>query len=270
MKNLFKYEFRKTLLTKLVILGITAIAQTVYLVGLWTDKDNTVVAGILLLFFTAAFGILFIGVQSVLTLHRDMNTRQSYMLFMTPNSCYTILGAKMLENLLSMLIGGAFFFGLGTLDIWLLNRHYHEIRSILDALQEVLRMFNLNLNPDAGYIASMVFGMLASWFATITAAFLADVVSSSLLNGKKFNLLISFVLFLVLSYLMSKVSSLLAGEVTTKTQESVTELDNGATIYSVTTTITRDYFLKSGLVSLVFSVLFYIGAAELMQRKLSV
>ena len=131
---------------------------------------------------------MFIGLQSVLTLHRDMNTKQSYMLFMTPNSCYKILGAKMLENLLSMLIGGAFFFGLGVLDISLLMRRYGEIDSIMDAIRDILSIFGYGLNLDAGYMAGLVFGLLSSWFATITAAFLADVVSSALLNGKKFNI----------------------------------------------------------------------------------
>ena len=274
MKNLFKYEFRKTLLTKLIILGITIVAQAVYLFGIWSkDRETTVVVGMLLLFFTAMFGIVFIGLQSVLTLHRDMNTKQSYMLFMTPNSCYKILGAKMLENLLSMLIGGAFFFGLGVLDISLLLKRYNQIDSIMDALRDIFTMFGYGLNLDAGYMASLCFGFLASWFATITAAFLADVISSALLNGKKFNLLISFIIFLALSYLMSKVSGLVAGSVTYQTTQVIENMplimgSSGTT--AQVTTVAPWYFVKSGLVSLAFAALFYVGAAELMQRKLSV
>ena len=197
---------RSSLITKLIILGITVAAQLVYLIGLWRDKDTTVIIGMLLLFFTAMFGIIFIGLQSVLTLHRDMNTKQSYMLFMTPNSCYKILGAKMLENFLSMLLGGVFFFGLGALDVSLLVKHFPDLGSFMDAFRGILRMFNIDLGVDASYLASLCFGMLSSWFAIITAAFLADIVSSALLNGKKFNLLISFILFLARSYLMGKVS----------------------------------------------------------------
>ena len=273
MKNLFKYEFRKTLPTKLIILGITVVAQAVYLFGLWSkDREGTVIAGMLLLFFTAMFGIMFIGLQSVLTLHKDMNTKQSYMLFMTPNSCYKILGAKALENLLSMLLGGAFFFGLGVLDISLLIKRYGEIGSIMDAIGDILKMFGLALNLDAGYMASLVFGLLAGWFAAITAAFLADVISSALLNGKKFNLLISFIIFLALSYLMSKVSGLVAGDVTYKTTAVIESVPfaMGASAEAQVTAVAPWYFVKSGLVSLAFAALFYVGAAELMQRKLSV
>ncbi|MBR7040604.1 MAG: hypothetical protein IKI24_02050 [Clostridia bacterium] len=273
MKNLFKYEFKKTLITKLIILGITVVAQAIYLIGLWSkDRELTVAVGILLLFFTAMFGIVFIGLQSVLTLHRDMNTKQSYMLFMTPNSCYKILGAKMLENLLSMLIGGAFFFGLGVLDMSLLVKRYGQIDSIMDAMREILSVFGYGLNLDAGYMAGMVFGMLASWFATITAAFMADVVASALLNGKKFSLLISFILFLVLSYAMSRVSGLIAGDVTYQTTQVIENMPIMGASGTTTQVIAVEpwYFVKSGLVSLAFAGLFYVGAAELMQRKLSV
>ncbi|MCR4621662.1 MAG: hypothetical protein K5663_06225 [Clostridiales bacterium] len=268
MKNLFKYEFRKTLFTKFVILGITLLAQLVYLFGIWQDKDGTVATGCVLLFLAAVGGIMFIGLQSVLTLHRDMNTKQSYMLFMTPNSCYKILGAKALENLLSMLIGGAFFFGLGVLDISVLLRHYNQIDSIMDAMRDILKMFGIGFNLDAGYMASVCFGLLSSWFAAITAAFLADVISSSLLNGKKFNLLISFIIFVALSYLMSKVSGAVAGDVTYKTTQMVQVM--GVSGEAEVSDVAPWYFVKSGLVSLAFAGLFYVATAELMQRKLSV
>lgn len=275
MKNLFKYEFRKTLVTKLVILGITAAAQLIFLYGLWQDSDNTVGAGVLLLTFTALFGILFIGLQSVLTLHKDMNTKQSYMLFMTPNSCYKILGAKMLENLLSMLIGGAFFFGLGSLDIALLLKHYDVIDQFTDAFQEIFSYFGYEFDLSAGYMASITFGMLSSWFATVTTAFLADVISSSLLNGRKLNLLVSFIIFLVLSYLTSRLGSLVAGDTVMRTTQIAQDITTstgeviGQRFYMVRTT-DASYFLKSGAVSLALSGLFYVATAELMQRKLSV
>ena len=60
--------------------------------------------GIVLLTMLAMGGIMVIGLASVVTLHRDVSTKQSYMLFMTPNSSYSILGAKMLENGLSILL----------------------------------------------------------------------------------------------------------------------------------------------------------------------
>ena len=40
MLRLLKYELRKTLFSKLILLGITAIAEAVFLVGFWTKKEK--------------------------------------------------------------------------------------------------------------------------------------------------------------------------------------------------------------------------------------
>ena len=110
MKHLMKYEFRKTLIAKLIILGTTAVLEILFLLGLYTKHDSLAGYSTIMLTMLAFGGVLFIGLQSVMTLHRDMNTKQSYMLFMTPNSSYKILGAKVLENGLSILMACAFFF----------------------------------------------------------------------------------------------------------------------------------------------------------------
>jgi ABC-type multidrug transport system fused ATPase/permease subunit len=179
----------------------------------------------------------------------------------------------MLENFLSMLLGGAFFFGLGVLDISILIRRYGEVDSLYEAFQSILRTFGWDFKLDAGYLASICFSLLSGWFATITAAFLADVVSSALLNGKKFNYLVSFVLFLALSYLIGKVGNAVAGDVLTRTEEVVElTMPNAMQSYGTVSTVTTSpgYFLRSGAVSLAFSALFYVCTAEIMQRKLSV
>ena len=122
MGKLLKYELKKTWALKLIILGITAVAELTYLMILFMDGENSRGFGVtcMLLFFIALGGTILIGVQSVLTLHRDMNTKQGYMLYMTPRNSFQILGAKLLENGLSLALAGGFFFLLGLLDVSLL------------------------------------------------------------------------------------------------------------------------------------------------------
>ena len=116
MLKLFKYEMRKTLFAKLVLLALIAIMECVFLYGYWTGNNGTVTLGLTLFLFTFFCGLLMISIMSLVTLHKDMNTRQGYMLFMTPNSTYRILGAKVAECGLSLLGIGAVGFGLGALD----------------------------------------------------------------------------------------------------------------------------------------------------------
>ena len=198
MKNLIKYEIRKTWLTKLVILGITAVVEAAFLICLALKDENGIGLTTALLSFIAIGGILFIGIESVITLHRDMNTRQSYMLFMTPNSCYKILGAKVIENGLSLLAAGAFFFLLAFVDVTALFGRYNEFSTLWETFNRLITVINQEIKISADSLACLCTAMLCSWLCVVITAYLADVVSSALLNGKRMNGLVSFLLFILL------------------------------------------------------------------------
>ena len=246
MFRLLKYELRKTIMSKLILAGITLVAQAVFLTGLWNNRENTLAIGAVLLFFIAIIGIAAAGILSVVTLHRDMNTKQGYMLFMTPNSSYKILGAKVIECALSILLAGVFFFALGWLDFGLLlGKGVNQ--QIWDMLREMIQSINDKIQLDAPHIAALVFSILSSWLCTITTAYLADVVSSSLLNGKKGNGIVTFLLFLALNYAISKLLGLVPASL------------------SIITVL-----VLQGAAALVLAVIMYVITARLMEKYLSV
>ena len=246
MLRLLKYELRKTMLSKLILLGITLIAQIIFLAGLWEKKDVTLAIGAALLFFIAITGIALMGILSLATLHKDMNTKQGYMLFMTPNSCYRILGAKVIECGISILLAGAFFFALGWLDFsLLLGQGANE--EIWKMFTEMVKVINDNIVLDASHISALIFGMLASWLCTVTTAYLSDVVSSSLLNGKKVNWLVTFALFIILNYAISKLLQLIPSSIGI-----------------------IPCLVWQGVAALVLAGIMYVVTARLMEKYLSV
>ena len=251
MLKLMKYELRKTWLTKLILLGVTAVAEVIWLIGLNSHQENTLAVGTLLLFLLAFGGLLIIGIESVVVLHRDMNTKQGYMLFMTPNSCYRILGAKVLECSISILLGGVFFFALGLLDVTLLFSRQGMLSVMWDRFQEMLSHLTFNGRPiqlDTPAVAALSFNLVSSWIAVVTTAYLADVISSALLNGKKFNGVISFLLFVALSWGLTKCIDLATS--------GIRDLILNLTVYS--------------LCCLVLAALMYFITARIMDRHLSV
>ena len=248
MSKLIKYEFRKTMFTKWIILGITGVAEILYLLGLYLDKNTLMGLSMALLTLLAFGGVLVIGLQSVVTLHRDMNTRQSYMLFMTPNSSYKILGAKVIENGLSILVAGGFFFALGALDITLLFAKQSSLKELWDTIAQIIHAFNQDVEINAQSLACLMAAMLTGWIATVTAAYLADAVSSALLNGKKGNFLVSFAFFIVLYVLMTYV------------EQKFATLVNGV----------NAGFLVQSVISLLFAAVMYFATAKIMEDKLSV
>ena len=246
MLRLLQYELRKTQFSKLVLLGITLVAQAVFLAGFWGKKAEPLAIGAFLLFSIAIIGIALMGILSVVTLHRDMNTKQGYMLFMTPNSCYRILGAKVIECALSLLLAGAFFFGLGYLDFSLILGEGTN-KQLWDMFNQMVRTINQHIVLDAPHISALIFEIIATWLCTITTAYLADVISSSLLNGKKGGLLITFLIFLLLNYGISKLLQLVP-----------------STIGVI------PVLLWQGVIALVLAGIMYVITARLMEKYLSV
>ena len=226
MFKLMKYEFRKTWVTKLILLGITAAAEAAFLFNLYTDKEDGLAASIGILTLLAVFGVL----------------------FMTPNSCYKISGAKVLENGLSILVTGAFYFALGALDITLLFAKQGQLNQIWQLLQDVIKSINEEIPLTTDALAAFTFSLLAGWISTVVTAYLADVISAALLNGKSFNGVISFVIFLALNWAFGW----LVGIATQNIPNVITSL------------------LVQGGISLLIAAVMYVVTAQIMEKKLSV
>lgn len=248
MSMLLKYELKKTWALKLIILGITAAAEAAFLITLYLgSQDRGLTVTCLLLFLIAMGGTMLIGVQSVLTLHRDMNTKQGYMLYMTPRSSFQILGAKLLENGLSLALAGGFFFLLGFLDVTLLFSRMGSLEELWDLFRDFVRMIDEEIQLNAQSILCLVTELLASWLATVSIAYLADIISSALLNGKKMNGLLSFLFFILLTILLNWIQN---------------RFRTGATIEVL-------LLVRAGI-ALLYSAVMYVVSALVMDRYLSV
>ena len=205
---------------------------------------------IVLLTITALVCITGVGIMSVMVLHRDMNTRQGYMLFMTPNSSYRILGAKVLENGLSILVGGAFFLALGALDIMLLFSRFDMLDQLWQTLQHVLSTMVPELSMKADVVVLFLVSMLCSWVSTVVTACFADVMASSVLRGKKGGGFVAFLIFLLLSWLKGWAFRMVAMQHWFPSSESL--------------------FAVEAAADLVMAGLMYWVTALVMERKLSV
>lgn len=209
MFKLMKYELRKTLFSKLILFGLAAALEGLFLFSLAKANNGLQLTSTILLLILALGSLLFIGIQSVLTLHKDMNTKQSYMLFMTPHTKYEILGAKVLENGISTVIAGAFFTALGFLDATLLINSNQSLEELVELIHGFVDMLGAQLSANPVDIVAFICCAISGWLATVTIAYLADVLSSSILNGKKGGLLISFVIFLLLNIVVEKITTLI-------------------------------------------------------------
>ena len=246
MIKLIKYEFRKTLFAKLVLLLVTAVAEILFLAGVFAEWDNGVGFGVVGLALCAIVGIMYVGIDSLLVFHRDLNTKQSYMLFLTPRNSFQILGAKVLENGISIFVAGLFYSALAFFDFTTAVLHIGGLDEFLEILDSVLHSINIDIDWNRAFVVFAV--MLASWLMTVVTGYLAIVLCATVLSGKRFSGLVSLIIFVILNWLAGTVMNHMPGG-----QEDI---------------MTRFAFVI--VAALVIAAIMYVITGWIMEKKLSV
>ena len=98
MGNLIKYEWRKQRMTRILILACLLAFVVLFVAGAVLRNDTLVAVSILIMTFAGMFGILYVGIENIVILNRDLKTKQSYMLWMVPHSTYEILASKIIAD----------------------------------------------------------------------------------------------------------------------------------------------------------------------------
>ncbi len=209
MLKLMKYEFRKTTFSKIVILIITAIAELIYLYGVFAKSEKWLGWGIAGLALCVAVGISYIGIESLVVFHKDLNTKQSYMLFLTPRNSYQILGAKVLENGITIFLSGIFFAALTAIDATVAILYIGGMKEFLDFLKEVSVQISINIDVESQEVFLVFMMILASWLLMIVIGYLAIILSATVLAGKKISGFVSFVIYILISLGAEKLLDLL-------------------------------------------------------------
>ena len=246
MGNLIKYEFRKSWAMKGIILVITAIFEVMFLIGVFMQKEGFLAIGVTLLSMIAVCSVFIIGIFGIFTLSRDLNTKRSYMLFMTPNNSFKILGAKLIENASSIIVVSVCFVALAIADVSILAATYGEFKELFEFINAIL--------GESYYVDSYRFAMISAasvvnWISTVCLGFFAVIICATLLNGKKYNGFLSFCIFIAISICLSKLLGVF--------------IDDGLDFNTTRVIIQIVY-------NAVVSVILYVASAWLMDNKLSV
>ena len=244
MGSLIKYEFRKLLNIKFIILVLTGIFQVMFLVGMAAKSISFLCISSVLVLFCAIISISVLAILTIRVLSKEFNTKQGYMLFMTPNSSYKILGAKIVESVITIFGFGALFILLEFIDVKMLTE-----KNLLSVV--FVELESENFWANAGGIALNVISILFNVVAIVAIAFLAVIVSATLLNGKKYSGLLSFGLFLVINFIVSDV---------------ITRISTAFNLADDMCAISIFICVACTIVSV---IIYYIGA-WLMENKLSI
>lgn len=247
MLKLMKYEFRKQLFSKFAILGILGLMELWFLYGLLANKENTYMTAALFLMLLALIVMLYVSFECMLTFNNDLKTKQSYMLFMVPESTYSIMGAKVLSAMIQIFLTMLLFGIVAFADIMAVFSRNGEIEAFITGIQNLLRDF-LNLDISLGKIVIVIVSYVVSWFSMIVMGMFSVVLSATFMANNRLKTLISFVIFIVLNVIVNKVNRMIIG--------------GFRAVYA-------DY-IKSIIFLFIVSIIMYFVTAWMLDKKVSV
>lgn len=253
MGKLIKYEFRKQLMSKLVV-GIVIVAlQVLYLAGVIVRNGDWAAIGLGGTMIVAMISLLYFSFESIVTYSNDLKTKQSYMLFLTPRNMFQIVGAKLITTILQIFVCGCAFAAIGIGDVFLLCAREGEVKTFLDAMKEFFHLFT-GVEIRLSEVIYVILMLLIAWLFFIAMAMFAITLSTTLLSNWKFKGVASVAIFFGLDWLVAKVVNLVTPTGFLESEYLVVNTEAWAFIGIYTVAL----------------ALCYVGTALLLDKKVSV
>ena len=248
MFNLIKYELIKQRGSKLIALGIFAILEVIFLLGVLLEKDGFLGFGMGFLAIVSIVFIFWLGIEAIFTLSNDMKNKSGYMLFMTPQSVYKIMAGKVLSSIITIIIAMACIALLALADMTILLVRFSSIKEFTNMVRDMTEAFtgiDFSWQSGLGFLIMLIL----SWISMVAAGFLAVTISNTLLANLKAKGLISFVIFIAVGIISSYILNILYGFI---------GYDNNILV-----------FVINLAVSVITTLICFIVSGECMKRRLA-
>lgn len=214
MLKLFKYEWKKQMGSKLIIGCILLALCAFYILGTVIKREGWPEIAMVLLVLVGMFAAIYVGIESLIVLDKDVRTKESYMLFMLPKSAYQILAAKILaaicQILLTMLMFGAAFMVCFT-TYMAANESLAEMLNFLR--QYIERLFEIEIEWDR--VLLVLGSMFVSWISMIASGFAAIISVRTILSRTKLAGILAVVVYLLITWatnwMVGKINGLSTG-----------------------------------------------------------
>lgn len=254
MLKLIKYEYRKMLTVFIIIFGILFGLEAYLAISILLKSTTNITISALLYMLIGWAGIMGLMIIGVVSYAMELNAKYSFMMFMTPNSPYKIVGAKYLTliitTVVSTLLYGAFIY----LDVKLAMMQYKDTADMLEAINEFMGLlFGKSISSLVIGFVGMVLGIWVSILLTVSFAYLAITLSNTILANKRGKGWLAFGFFVAIRTVTQIISLFLP------------TFDFGSgTLLQIMAASWPTYLFE-----IVFIVGTYIGVSELLKRKVS-
>ncbi len=185
MFKLIKYEYRKDLVLYIVLFAVLLVLEAYLLFGILSGQDAHLAISIVLFVLGASAGILFIFIMGVVSYAREINSKYSYMTFMTPSSAFQVVGAKYLSLFFATALASGLYVFFIYLDYRLVALKYGDVIDTMKMLEDVLSIMGINANSILIALLASLFLEWIGIFVTVSYAYLAITLSATILANKK-------------------------------------------------------------------------------------
>lgn len=205
MFRLSKYELRKNRTALLVLLAGLVALEIGFLFGIQSNDQETAFTWGLFLILYAVVCYFAVFIFAITNYYREINSKTSYLVFMTPVSSLGIILSKMLTVLvLGIILAGALG-ALGWLDLVLLVDHYSEYKSMGEMISEAMRSIGINTSQLASSALFSIIIFLLAVFSTVAMLYFCITLAATLLQSSKLKLVVTIVLFVAGMYAKSRI-----------------------------------------------------------------
>lgn len=249
MLKLMKYELKKQMFSKLIMAIGLGVLVALFLFFNYSGDQDGAEAMMAFMGLGMMISVMYAIFEYLTVYEKDLTTKQSYMLFLVPQSSKSILGAKMLSAILQIALTFVMFGGAIALCFTLFCLKYEGMKAFFDDVKQFIEgIFQIQI--DMALVLETCAQVFIVWvFAIMLGVFLTTVMNT-VLNKSKITTIIVVVLYFVCFWLLI-------------------ELDEGIDILSdslpkvVQSVI--EYVYMIGL-----DVALFFGSCWLMDKKLSV
>ena len=209
MGKLMKYEWKKQRTSRMIVMVALAVCVLTFLGGMLVEKDALMGISATLLLVGSYFVVFYMGIESILILNRDLKTKQSYMIWMTPKSVWEILGAKFVVAIAQMFFVFALYAIVGLLCFVGTIQYVGELGNVF----AIIRDSFIRVSGEGQLIAQIIWNLLCifvGWTEVVMVGYLAVIVSRTILRDSKYAGGISIVAFFVITFIIEKIYNLIS------------------------------------------------------------
>lgn len=207
MGRLIKYEWKKQRISRYITLGLLLIFVIGMAVGIFWEREDIMGISIGTVMLATVFIMLYLGIESLVILNRDLKTKQSHMLWMVPVSSWTILGAKFIAAMLQIFFVCAAYIASGVALVAIAAVKNDLIGSLLEQLKYMVETLT-DARAEWKFFIMILLLCFIGWMIVVMAGFLSIIISRTLFQKTKISGLISFVIFLLINMAVTWIDSL--------------------------------------------------------------